>query len=100
MSDEIDPKVKQKILEEYTKNGRGILSSGPKLRPLSGLSYTDIARKLFPVEPMPQGAILIYDEIDNTRCEKCGMLLSTVSDLVTNHEHTEEECLLYLVHES
>jgi hypothetical protein len=96
MPDEIDDKTKRKIVEEYTKRGREVLKSGPSLRHSGGITpYSEIARKIFDVEPLQQGALPIYDNI----CEKCGKFLG-VSDIIQDHEHTEEECMLYRVHNS
>ena len=86
----IDNKTKQKIIEEYLKNPKPPFGGHRK-------SYTEIAKEMFPIQPLPQGAAPIYDN----RCEKCGMpLYVSVGDFVQGYEHSEEECMLYKVHGS
>lgn len=100
---DIDEKTKQEIIKkyskEYTKRGREILGSGPGIFGYKRKSYTELIKELFPVEPLPQGAIPIFDK-DINKCEKCGMVLPFIADIITGYEHTEEECLIYLIHES
>lgn len=96
MSD-LDDKTKQRILKEYLENPNSKLG-WPNHRD----SYTDIAKKLFPIQALPPGALPVYNP---ERCKKCGKLIEIDFEFYVNSEtasveHSDEECILYQIHNS
>jgi len=56
---------KREIIENYLANGGGSSLIFGLMR--RRYNYTDLARKIFTVEPLPQGAIPVYSKPDEDK---------------------------------